>query len=177
MTPSSTARNTTTMSTTRTEPQRKSLWIPGLFIGLMLLVVAVNGTMMYLAEHTFSGLDTEKAYLEGIEYNAILKNAAASAALGRTAKAEFVDIAGGRHLAVRIADKAGKPVGGLMLTVHLVRPISTAFDQLLTLQPSSTEPGLYGADVQLPAAGIWELRISASGGTTPWQTTERVFVK
>ena len=175
MTPSSTAQTMTT--TTKPAPQRKSLWIPGLFIGLMSLVVAVNGTMMYLAEHTFSGLDTDKAYQEGIEYNAILKNAAASAALGWTAKAEFVDITGGHHLVVRIADKAGKPVDGLVLTVHLVRPISTAFDQLLTLQPSGTEPGLYGADVQLPGAGNWELRISASAGSTPWQTTERVFVK
>jgi hypothetical protein len=48
-------------------PQRRSLWIPALFVGLMLLVVVVNGTMMYFAQSTFSGLDTDQAYQQGIQ--------------------------------------------------------------------------------------------------------------
>src|SRR3954469_23813706 len=82
-----TARNPTmTDLAQNARPQRKSLWIPALFIGLMLLVVVVNGTMMYLAESTFSGLDNETAYQDGLEYNATLQEAAASAALGWSAK-------------------------------------------------------------------------------------------
>jgi nitrogen fixation protein FixH len=164
-----------TMTTELAQPRRRSLWIPALFIGLMLLVVAVNGTMMYFAESTFSGLDTDKAYQEGIEYNAILKDAAASAALGWTAKAAFTPVAGGRHMTVAITDKAGAPVEGLQVTGHLVRPVSTAFDQRLTLRHEGA--GLYGADVALPANGNWELRLEATGGAADWQSAQRVFVK
>jgi nitrogen fixation protein FixH len=174
MLPSSTGQNTMTM-TNLTPPQRKSMWIPALFVGLMLLVVAVNGTMMFFAQSTFSGLDTTTAYQEGIEYNAILKEAAASAALGWTAKTTFTPGIGGRHFAVTIADKAGKPVEGLHVVGHLVRPVSTAFDQRLTLRQEGN--GIYGADAVLPANGSWELRLEATGGVADWQTVQRVFVK
>ena len=159
------------------QPERKSLWIPALFIGLMLGVVAVNGTMVYFAEHTFSGLDTQHYYEQGNEYNAIMKDAAASAALGWSAQAAIKPVTGGRHLSLQIADQNGQPVTGLKLQVHIVRPVSTAFDQVLALKPSAATPGTYGTDVTLPALGVWELRFSAPDGSTPWQMTERVFVK
>ena len=176
MAPSSTARNPTMTDLARNgQPPRKALWIPALFIGLMLLVVAVNGTMMYFAESTFSGLDTDKAYQEGLEYNTTLQEAAANAALGWTAKTTFVATASGRHVAVTITDKTGAPVAGLQVTARLVRPVSTAFDQVLTLRPEAG--GTYGADVTLPASGSWELRLSADDGQRNWQTVQRVFVK
>jgi nitrogen fixation protein FixH len=161
--------------TQNTRPQRRSLWIPTLMVALMLGVVAVNGTLIFFAQSTFSGLDTTKAYQEGVEYNAILKEAAASAALGWTAKTTVSPAVGGRHLAVAITDKAGQPVQGLTLLAHLVRPVSTAFDQQLTLR--SEGAGIYGTDVVLPANGNWELRLSAQDGATDWQVVQRIFVK
>lgn len=176
MAPSSAARNPTmTDLAANPRPQRKSLWIPALFFGLMFLVVAVNGTMIFFAQSTFSGLDTTKAYQQGLKYNATLKEAVANAALGWTAKAEFTTIAGGRHVAVTITRKDGDPVEGMHVIAHLVRPVSTAFDQRLTLRHEG--PGTYGADVALPAGGSWELRLSATSGETNWQTIQRVFVK
>ena len=159
------------------QPERKSLWIPALFIGLMLGVVAVNGTMVYFAEDTFSGLDTKHYYEQGNEYNEIIKDAAASAALGWDAQAALAPTADGHHISLKIADKSGQPVTGLMLQVHVVRPVSTAYDQVLVLKPSSAAPGTYGTDVTLPGLGVWELRFSSPDGSTPWQMTERVFVK
>lgn len=158
--------------------QRRSLWIPWTFVGCMLVVIAVNGIMIYYAADTFSGLDTEAYYTDGNEYNEIMQAAAASAALGWTAKAAFApDVAGSRRLSVRITDRSGNPVSGLAVTVHLVRPVSTALDQKLALMPSPTEAGGYFADVKLPALGRWELRFSATNGATPWQQIEGVFLK
>jgi nitrogen fixation protein FixH len=174
MVPSSAARSPT-MTDLTANPQRKSLWIPALMVGLMLLVVAVNGAMIFFAQSTFSGLDTTKAYQEGVEYNTTLKEAAANAALGWSAKTEFTPVTGGRHVAVSITDKDGQPVEDLHVIAHLVRPVSTAYDQLLTLRHEGH--GIYGVDVALPAAGSWELRLSATGGKTKWQTMQRVFVK
>ena len=151
---------------------RKSLWIPAVFFAFMLTVVAVNGTMIFFAQSTFSGLDTTRYYQQGVQYNAVLEASAASAALGWNAKAELAD----GHLAVKIDDKSGGPVTGLDVTVHLVRPATTAFDQILVLRAAS-EPGVYTADLKLSGAGAWELRISATGGGAPWQATQRIFVK
>jgi nitrogen fixation protein FixH len=176
MAQSSTARST--MATTMTElarPQRRSLWIPALFIGLMLMVVAVNGTMMFFAESTFSGLDTDQSYQQGIQYNAILKDAEASAALGWTAKTTVTGTGMARHLAVTLTDKTGKPVEGLAVSAHLVRPVSTAFDQRVTLRAEGN--GVYGTDVTLPGLGSWELRLAAETGAADWQVTQRIFVK
>jgi nitrogen fixation protein FixH len=156
-------------------PQRRALWIPWLFVGLMLIVIVVNGVMIYLAEDTFSGLDTEKYYQEGIDYNTTLKDAAASAALGWTAKTSIEPNGSARQVRVEITDKDGAPVAGLSVALHLVRPVSTALDQHLDLKPLA--PGIYAADVQLPALGAWELRLQATGGKAPWQSTQRLFVK
>jgi len=165
---SSAARSPAVIDTARnTQPQRKALWIPALFFGLMFLVVAVNGTMIFFAQSTFSGLDTDKAYLEGLAYNQTLKEAAASAALGWTAKTTVTP----NHLAVTITAKNGQPVQGLQPAAHLVRPVSTALDQRLTLRAEGA--GIYGADIVLPAHGNWELRLSAGD----WQTVQRIFVK
>jgi nitrogen fixation protein FixH len=158
-----------------TPPTRKALWIPALFFGLMLLVVVVNGTMMYFAESTFSGLDTDQAYQQGVQYNAILKEAEASAALGWTAKTTVTPAGAGRHIAVTLIDKSARPVQDLELTAHLVRPVSTAFDQRLTLRAEGD--GVYGTDVTLPVLGSWELRLSAETGATDWQVVQRIFVK
>jgi nitrogen fixation protein FixH len=157
------------------QPMRKSLWIPALFFGLMLLVVVVNGTMIFFAQSTFSGLDTDQAYQQGVQYNAILKEAAASAALGWTARTSVTPAGAARHIAVTLTDRRGRPVRGLAVTAHLVRPVSTAFDQRLVLRPEGD--GIYGADVSLPALGHWELRLAAETGATDWQAVQRIFVK
>lgn len=180
MRPSSAPRNTTMVMTmtdasVAAKPQRRSLWIPSIFIIGMLVVIAVNATLIYYAEHTFSGLDTEKYYQEGVNYNTSLKDAAASAALGWTGKVSIDPSATGHTVRVAITDKEGAPVSGLNVSLHLVRPVSTAMDQFLDLKPVGA--GIYAAEVKVPALGAWEVRLEATGGRAPWQATQRLFVK
>jgi nitrogen fixation protein FixH len=157
-------------------PKRRALWIPAIFVGLMLLVVAVNGTLIYFATHTFSGLDTDHAYQEGLDYNKTIAAAAASAALGWHAEVTTTPTALGDRLTLRLTDKSGQPVDGLKVTAHLVRPVSTAFDQVVELEPASGG-GQYQADVSLPARGKWEIRLVARGNGPEWQQTANVFLK
>lgn len=175
MAPSSAGRRTTMIDAARTQPSRKSLWIPALFFGLMLLVVMVNGTMIFFAQSTFSGLDTDQAYQQGLQYNTTLREAEASASLGWTALTTVTPAASGRHITVTLSDKRGKPVRGLQIDAHLVRPVSKTYDQRLTLRAEGD--GVYGTDVTLPALGSWELRLSAEAGAIDWQVVQRLFVK
>ena len=171
MTPSS------MLPATNATPQRRALWIPGIFIGLMLLVIAVNGVLIYFATHTFSGLDTDRAYQDGLDYNKTIAAAAASAALGWQAAIALEPIAQGDRLSLRLTDKTGQPIAGLKVTAHLVRPVTVAFDQVVALSPVSGAAGLYQADVALPARGNWELRFVALGSGPEWQATEHIFLK
>lgn len=164
------------MRTIDEAPQRRALWIPAIFVGLMLLVVAVNGTLIYFATHTFSGLDTDHAYQEGLDYNTTIAAAAASAALGWKADVAVQPTAQGDRLTLRLTDKSGRPVAGLKVTAHLVRPVSTAFDRVVELLPASAA-GQYQADVALPARGKWEIRLVARGSGPQWQQTANVFLK
>ena len=161
-------------NSTNIAPQRRALWIPGLFVGLMGVVVAVNGALIYFATDTFSGLDTDHAYQEGLDYNATLTAAAASAALGWRAEVALLPTGQGDRLTLRLTDKSGKPVAGLKVTAHLVRPVSTAFDRVVELLPAD---GQYQADVALPARGKWEIRLVARGSGPEWQHTANVFLK
>ncbi len=158
-------------------PQRRALWIPATFVGLMLLVVAVNGTLIYFATDTFSGLDTDHAYQEGLDYNKTLAAAAASAALGWQAGITVTPTGPADRLSLQLTDRNGQPVEGLQVSAKLVRTVSTAFDQSLTLLPVAGAPGLYQADVTLPARGNWELRLLARGSGPEWQKIAHLFIK
>jgi nitrogen fixation protein FixH len=158
-------------------PPRRSLWIPGVFVGLMLLVIAVNGALVYFASSTFSGLDTDHAYQEGLDYNATLAEAAANAALGWQAEIVLEPTAQGDRLSLRLTDKSGRPISGATVTAHLVRPVNAAFDRTLALTPVIGKAGFYRADISLPARGSWELRLVARGNNRTWQVTEHVFLK
>ena len=80
-----------------------------------------------------------------------------------------------RSLQVRLTDRDGRPLAGLTLVAHLVRPSNEGLDT--TIVPRPLGDGRYGASFTLPAAGQWELRLVAHDGDVAWQHSERLFVK
>ncbi len=78
----------------------RSRWIPWAFLAFFAVVLLANGTMIWLAFATWTGLETEGAYQKGLAYNRTLEQAEAQAALGWR-----VDLAleqQGRALALRL---------------------------------------------------------------------------
>lgn len=159
----------------QTTTERQAYWIPAIFVGAMLLVIAVNVVMVFFATSTFPGLDTNKAYVQGLAYNETLKEAAASEALGWEAKAE---IAEGGDLFLSLHDAHGQPVSGMDLRGQMVRTATTAMDQTIAFIPVSGQPGRYQAALDLPAKGLWELRVAGTVTATGvvWQWNNRIVV-
>ncbi len=132
----------------RREGERRSSWIPWIFVGGMSIVVVVNGFMAFYAISTFTGLTTGQAYDRGRAYNLILEEAARQDALGWT---PLVRIEEGR-IATAVTDRAGEAVPGI-IEAYLLRPIEGIRVELGAAAPRR------GFD--LPdglAPGQWEFR-------------------
>jgi nitrogen fixation protein FixH len=136
---------------------RRSAWIPWVFVGGLLLVVAVNAVLVVTAVGTFTGVTTGKAYDRGRAYNHVLAEAARQDALGWTGR---VALDAG-VLRVSVWNRDGQPVAGRLDGV-LRRPVEGT-ELLLVAEAAS--PGQWLAPVDL-RPGQWEarLRLTAADG-------------
>lgn len=134
------------------------------------VVIAVNGVFAWFALQSWTGLTTANAYNEGLAYNHVLDQAAAQARLGWRAEMGWRD--GTAEL--RLFDRAGKPVHGLVVAARFARPVQEGFDRSIAL----TEAGIgrYVASIALPLPGQWEMTIEAAGTGANYRAAARVFV-
>ena len=131
---------------------RRSRWIPWVFAGGMVLVLAVNIGMVVAALSTFTGVTTGRAYDKGRAYNHVLEEAARQDALGwRATVAAEAGV-----LRVVAADRAAQPVAGRLEGV-LRRPMD---GHELPLALASSQPGTWTAPLAEAQHGLWEVRLS-----------------
>jgi nitrogen fixation protein FixH len=130
-----------------TMTERRSGWIPWVFVGGMLLVVVVNGVMVWFALSTFPGLTTTQSYDRGRAYNQVIAEAERQDALGWTAR---VSMREGR-IAFAVTDREGRQVEGV-LQAHLLRPLEGTRVEL------GAAVARHGFDLPDLRAGQWELR-------------------
>lgn len=136
-------------STTSEHPsgERKSRWIPWIFVGGIMVVVVVNGFMAYYAVSTFTGLTTGQAYDRGRAYNLVLAEAARQDALGWTPRVRLE----GPRITLAVTDRAGAAVPGVV-EAYLQRPIEGTRVELGTSTPHA------GFAAPALAPGQWEFR-------------------
>lgn len=127
-------------------------WIPWVFAGMMLIVIAVNGVLIYSAVHSFTGTTTGQAYDRGRAYNHVIEEAERQAALGWT---PHVGLADGR-LRVSVTDREGSAVPG-RLEGLLHRPLD---GRAVPLVFAAVAVGDWSAEAATPAAGQWEARLT-----------------
>jgi nitrogen fixation protein FixH len=128
-------------------PERRGRWIPWVFVGGMLLVVVVNGVMVYFALSTFPGLTTQNSYDRGRSYNRIIEEAARQDALGWRAEVALR----GERIALVVLDREGRAVEGLV-EAELARPLEGTRVALGAARPRD------GFALPELRAGQWEFR-------------------
>jgi nitrogen fixation protein FixH len=136
-----------------TATPRRSGWIPWVFVGGMLVVVVVNGVMVWAALSTFPGLTTGQSYDRGRAYNRVLEEAARQDALGWTPRVTLHD---GR-IAVAVTDREGRAVEGV-IEAHLLRPLEGTRVELGAATPRQ------GFDLPPLRPGQWEFRGTLTDG-------------
>ncbi|HSH28627.1 MAG TPA: FixH family protein, partial [Thiohalobacter sp.] len=79
-------------------------------------------------------------------------------------------------LQVRVLDRDGDPVSGADLEGAFLRPSDTRLDQAFRMQETAS-PGIYRAELVLPATGVWELDLSIRKGEAVHHLRARTTVE
>ncbi len=142
------------------ETPRTGAWIPWIFIIGMGIVVAVNGGLILLARATWPGLVTDNYYAKGIDYNENLEGARRQARLGWRVRASLSKRpGGGAEIGALYRNRDGTPLKGLSVRAYLIRPVSEGDDMDIALGDKGR--GRYGASIEAPLPGQWDLRLVA----------------
>lgn len=154
----------------------RDLWVPWLIVTGFVLVFLVNGTLIYFAVSSFTGLQTEGHYQRGLDYNEVLADERNQGLLGWSVGIDFQETDGGHaRLSVRAADGAGKPLNDAGVTARLVRPVQAGHDMDVTL--AAAGDGLYAAEVQLPLRGQWDILAQIRHPSGNYSTAKRIVAQ
>lgn len=113
---------------------------------------------------------TANAYEKGLRYNDVLKNASKEKELGWNADITLT----GNTVRFVLKDKANKPISNATVAGWLVRPTEKSLDSQFTLKELAA--GLYEARVNLPAKGLWEIRVTAESQDNQFQASKTFVV-
>lgn len=159
----------------RTSAGRGS-WIPWIFIAGFGVVLVANGTLIWVAASTWTGIAVNRAYDKGLTYNRNLEAAARQEALRwqATLMASLSgDLAGTVEVTLRDAD--GTPLNRAEVFVQFERPTHEGHDFMVELAADGA--GAYAAPFTAPLPGVWDLRLIATRGDDRYVTTERVVLQ
>lgn len=155
--------------------QSRDRWIPWTIVAGFAIVIAVNGALIYFAMSTFTGVETDRHYERGLAYNQTIAAAEAETARGWRLEPVFESRGPGvGRLTVVFADRDGAPLSGAVVRAYFVRPTQAGHDVDVPL--TERGGGRYAADVALPLAGQWDLRVVAERQDAIQQARQRVFL-
>jgi nitrogen fixation protein FixH len=147
--------------------------VPWLFVAGFAIVIAVNGTMMWLAIDSFSGLYSGHARERGVHYNEVVAQQRSRDALGWAVQAGWQPRS--NRLDLTLSDATGQPLEGAAVTVELIRPAEKRPPVEVTM--SGLGSGKFSGSVLLPARGNWDADIVIEAGGQRFALTKRLFLQ
>lgn len=146
-------------------------WFPIGIIGSLLVVMAVNGLLIYLALDTFPGSAGEDGFDMSNGYGRVIDGAARQAQLGWHIEAGADS---GGHATLRLLDRDGQVLAHPSVKVVAARPLGPPETATLSLR-ESTDGRLVAAERL--ASGQWDLAVEVSQDQQTLSATERLVVK
>lgn len=154
-------------------PQRRMSLVPWLFVAGFTIIVAVNGTMMWFAVGSFSGLYSDHARDRGLRYNRVVTAQRDRDALGWTVETGWRAERG--VLELKLGDRAGRTLDGATVAVELIRPAERRAPISIAMAPLGD--GRFAGTVALPARGNWDADIVVEAGGHRFAVTRRLFLQ
>lgn len=162
------------------QARKPGWWYPYIFVAAFMVVVAVNGVLIYTATTTFSGLETKNHYEKGLAYNKDIELARRQEELGWQVEAKVDPLGSGqgtqRQVSVEASfkNKEGQPLDGLAVRALFIRPVQDGHDVSVPL--SAKGKGIYTTETQLDFHGVWDLRVVAIGEKDSYQLAQRIQI-
>lgn len=153
----------------------RSPWVIG-WIGLVVVVLAVNLTMLVLAVATNPGLVNEDYYERGQDYERTMVSRLLRDP-GWTLSTDYPsDVRPGEPTTLRVflVDKAGQPVTPDRVTFFAYRPSDKSMDFSSALVEEAK--GRYAAQVAFPLFGAWDTLVAVEQGGEEYTTGARINV-
>eukprot|EP01036_Dinobryon_divergens_P060641 gene60640-biopygen50474 len=159
--------------TTATTTVGRDRHIPWLFVLGFAIVFAVNGTMIWFAVGSFSGLYTPKPRDRGLHYNDVVAAQQARDTLGWRVVTLWHPQSD--RLELTLSDRSGAPLAGARVMVELVRPAEKR--PPLGVAMAAVDAGRHEGHVALPARGNWDVDIVVERDGERFAQTQRMFLK
>lgn len=161
--------------TAQREDSRRDRWIPWLFVGFFAVVLVANGTLVYFAAASWTGLETNEYYIKGLHYNRTLEDVARQRKLGWKSHLSLRKAAKGEEeLVLELVDDKGRGLSGGDVRADFVRPTNTGHDFAVSLADRGA--GRYRAVVRPPLPGQWDVRVSVRHPYGIYHVTQRMMV-
>ena len=158
------------------EDSRRDRWIPWLFVGAFAVVLGANGTLVYFAAASWTGLETKEYYIKGLTYNRTLEDVERQRKLGWKSQLFLRKAAqGGHELIVELVDDKGRGLSGGDAQAEFVRPTHAGHDFAAPL--AGRGKGRYRAVVVPPLPGQWDVRITVRHPNGTYRVTRRMMVQ
>lgn len=160
----------------RDDAGRRSWWIPWAFVAFFGVVLVANVTMIVIAFWSWTGLETDSNWRSGLAYNRGLEAERAQMALGWDAAFD-VQQRNERSatIALTLEDRHGNLIKNAHVEARFVRPTHDGYD--FSAAVPRHHGGTYRADVTLPLAGQWVVRVAATSGGDTYLLSKRVYLR
>ena len=153
--------------------QRRSAYIPWLFVASFAVIIAVNATMIWFAVGSFSGLYSANPREQGLHYNDVLARQQQRDALGW--KVEVAWQPSGSRMEIVVHDASGQALAGAHVAASLVRPVERRNPIAVVVEP--VDVGRFVARIDLPEHGNWDLDIVVECSGERYAARRRMFLQ
>ncbi len=153
----------------------RSPWVWG-WLAMLMVVLAVNAVMIFLAYATNPGLVRDDYYEGGRDVERTIASRLEQGP-GWTMRIDTpADVQADVATVVRfvVVDKAGQPASPDAVTYYAYRPSDVALDFSLPMVEEA--PGRYAVEVRFSLAGIWDTLVAAGNGDSEYSLSQRISV-
>lgn len=170
--------STTTPIPTSTEPTAVQRWTwPVAILGLLGLNIAITAALVIRSSNDPSFAAESNAYEKAVRWDEHLAQIQFNRSLGWTAAMKIESAANGRHeLTIELRDPKGAGVTDTNVRVETFHHARAADVRMITLAQDSGTPGMYRAPIDIPRAGLWEVRLTATQVHNTFTAEETITV-
>jgi nitrogen fixation protein FixH len=129
----------------------------------LLIGVSITAVTIVVGTRTFEGTVVKDAYTEGLKWDELRRARLESGWSARLIQDRLP--VGRSTVQVRLLDHAKRPFQEAKVYLAFTRPETSRYDR--SYEAKTMGKGIYTADIDLPRAGGWQVRISVfQGGQT-----------